>query len=45
MNVSKSKGMRCSSYVNVGGMDERINGEPLKKVHRFTYLGSQVAAD
>ena len=37
--------MRCSRYVNVGQMHERINYEPLEKVDCFKYLGSQVTAD
>ena len=34
----------CSRYVNVGGMDVRLNGEPLEEANCFKYLGSQVAA-
>ena len=45
MNAVKSKVMRCSSYVNVSGMQVTPNGEPLKAVDCFKYLGSQVAAD
>ena len=37
--------MRCSRYVNVGRINARLNGEPLKQVGCFKYLGSQVAAD
>ena len=44
VNVGKSKVMRCSRYGN-GDKMHVINGEPLKEVDCFKYLGSQVAAD
>ena len=44
VNVGKSK-MRCTSYVNVGRMHVRLNGEPLEEVDWFKLMGSQVAAD
>ena len=45
MNVGKSKVMRCSRYGNGNRMHVILNGEPLKQVACFKYLGSQVAAD
>ena len=45
MNVGKSKVMRCSRYGNGDRMHVILNGEPLKEVDCFKYLGSQVAAD
>ena len=45
VNVGKSKVMRCSRHVNVGRMNVRLNGDQLKEVEYFKYLGSQVAAD
>ena len=37
--------MRCSRYGNGGRMHVILNGEPLRVVDCFEYLGSQVAAD
>ena len=45
VNVCKSKVIRCSRYGNGGRMHVILNGEPLKEVLCFNYLGSQVAAD
>ena len=45
VNVGKRKVMRCSRYGNGGRMHVILNGEPLKEVDCFKYLGSQVAAD
>ena len=45
VNVGKSKVMRCSRYGNGVRMHVILNGEPLKEVDCFRYLGSQVAAD
>ena len=45
VNVGKSKIMRCSRYGNGGRMYVILNGEPLKELDCFKYLGSQVAAD
>ena len=45
VNVGKSKVMRCSRYGNGDRMHVILNGEPLKEVDSFKYLGSQVAAD
>ena len=45
VNVGKSKVMRCSRYGNEDRMHVILNGEPLKEVDCFKYLGSQVAAD
>ena len=45
MNVSKSKVMRCSRYVNGSLMYARLNGDPFEEVDCFKFLGSQVAAD
>ena len=43
--VGKSNVMRCSRYGNGGRMHVILNGEPLKELDCFKYLGSQVAAD
>ena len=32
--------MRCLRYVNAGGMNARLDGEPLVQVNSFKYLGS-----
>ena len=45
MNVGKSKVMRCFRYGNGDRMNVILNGEPLKEVDWFKYLGSQVAAN
>ena len=45
VNVGKSKVMRCSRYGNGDRMHVILNGEALKEVECFKYLGSQVAAD
>ena len=45
VNVGKSKVMRCSRYGNGDRMHVILNGEPLKEVDCFKYLGSQVAAN
>ena len=45
VNVGKSKVLRCSRYGNGGQMQAILNGELLKKVDCFKYLGLQVAAD
>ena len=45
VNAGKSKVMRCSGYSNGERMNVLLNGEPLKEVDCFKYLGSQVAAD
>ena len=45
MNVSKSKVMRCSRYVNCSRLNMRLIGEPLEEMDCFKFLGSQVAAD
>ena len=45
VNVGKSKVLRCSRYGNGNRMHVILNGEPLKEVDCFKYLGSQVAAD
>ena len=45
VNVGKNKFMRCSRYGNGDRMHVILNGEPLKKVDCFKYLGSHVAAD
>ena len=45
VNVGKSKVMRYSRYGNGDRMDVILNGEPVKEVYCFKYLGSQVAAD
>ena len=37
--------MKCSRYGNGDRMHMILNGEPLKEVDCFQYLGSQVAAD
>ena len=44
VNVSKSKFMSCSRYVNGGQMYVKLNGEPLKEVDCFKHLVLQVAA-
>ena len=45
VNVGKSKVMRCSRYGNGDRMHAILNGEPLKEVDCFKYLGSQGASD
>ena len=45
VNLGKSKVMRCSRYGNGDRMRVILNGEPLKEVDCFKYLGSQVATD
>ena len=40
VNVGKSKVMRCSRYGNGDRMHVILNGEPLKEVDCFKYLGS-----
>ena len=45
MNVCKSKVMRCSRHGNGGRTHASLNGEPLKEVYSFKYLGFQVAMD
>ena len=42
VNVGKSKVMRCSRYGIGDRMHVILNGEPLKEVDCFKYLGSQV---
>ena len=45
VNEGKSKVIGCWRYVNVGGMDAGLNGEPSEETDCFKYLGSSVAAD
>ena len=45
MNVSKSKIVRSSRYLNVGRMDGRLNGTLLEVVDCCMHLQLQVAAD
>jgi hypothetical protein len=45
VNVGKSKVMRCARDANVGSLDVRLNGERLKEVDKFKYLGSHVSCD
>ena len=45
VNVGKHKVMRCSRYGNWDRMRVILNGERLKEVACFKYMGSQVAAD
>ena len=45
MNVGQSRVIRCSRYGNGGRIHMILNGEPLKEVNCFKYLGSQVAAN
>ena len=45
VNVGKSKVVRCSRYGKWDRMPVILNGERLKEVDWFKYLGSQVAAD
>ena len=45
VNVGKSKVTRCSKYGNGDRMHVILNGESLKEVDCFKYMGSQVAAD
>ena len=40
VNVGKSTVMKCSRYVNVGRMDQRLSGESLEEVDCFKYLAS-----
>ena len=43
--VGKRKVVKCSRFVNVGRIIERLNGEWLEEVAYFKYLGLQVATD
>ena len=43
VNVCNRKVMRCLTYVNVCGMDVRLNDELLEEVDYFKYLWLQVA--
>ena len=45
VNVGKIKVISYSRHVNLGRIDERLNGKPLEEVDCFKYFGSQVAAD
>ena len=45
VNVGESKDMRCSKYGNGDQMHVILDGEPLKEVDWFKYLGLRVAAD
>ena len=45
VNVGKSKVIRCSRCGNGDRMHVILNGEPLKEVDCFKYMGLQVAAD
>ena len=44
VNVCESKVMRCSLFVNGGGMHVILNGEPLEEVDCFKYLGYLASA-
>ena len=45
VNVSMIRVLRCSRYVNAGRMDVILNGESLKEMNCFEYMGSQVAVN
>ena len=45
MNVGKSKVLRCSPYGHMGRMHVILNGEQIREVDCFKYLGPQVAGD
>ena len=38
-NVGKRKVMKCCKYLSLGQMDERLNGEQVKEVNCFKYMG------
>ena len=43
LNVGKSKGMRCTTEENRGGLHINLGREGLEEVESFRYLGSKVA--
>ena len=43
--MGKSRDMRCWRKVNVGRINERLNGKPLAEVDYIKYMKAQVLVD